>query len=81
MTMEEMTMDSGSTADLHDQFQQLTGALDIIVLLREEMEQWLEEAQDDSKQETLENVVGHLQAMEEEYKNRSADLQEKLASV
>ena len=74
-------MDSGSTAKLHDQFQQLTGALDIIVLLREEMEQWLEEAQDASKQETLENVVGHLLAMEDEYRHRSADLRGKLASV
>jgi hypothetical protein len=81
MTMGEMTMDSGSTADLHDQFQQLAGALDIIVLLREEMEQWLEEAQDDSKHETLENVVGHLLAMEDEYKHRSAELQVKLTSV
>ena len=75
-----MSMDSGSTAKLHDQFQQLTGALDIIVLLREEMEQWLEEAQDDSKHETLENVVGHLQAMEDEYRHRSVELQNKLGS-
>ncbi|HYQ70780.1 MAG TPA: hypothetical protein VET88_02505 [Gammaproteobacteria bacterium] len=73
-------MDSGSTETLHDQFQQLTGALDMIVLLREEMEQWLEEAQDESKQETLENVVGHLSAMEDEYKHRSAELQERLAA-
>jgi len=73
-------MDSGSTAELREQFHQLTGALDVIVLLREEMEQWLEEAQDDSKHETLENVVGHLLAMENEYKHRSAALQEKLAS-
>jgi hypothetical protein len=34
------------------------------------MEQWLEEAQDASKQETLENVVGHLAVMEEEYHRR-----------
>jgi hypothetical protein len=49
---------------------ELIGALDILTLLREEMEQWLEEAQDASKQETLENVVGHLAAMEEEYHRR-----------
>ena len=41
-----------------------------LTLLREEMEQWLEEAQDASKQETLENVVGHLEVMEEEYHRR-----------
>ena len=72
-------MDSGNTVEPHDQFHQTTGALDVIVLLREEMEQWLEEAQDDSKREALENVVGHLQAMEEEYKHRCASLREKLA--
>ena len=74
-------MDAGSSAELRDQFHQVSGALDIIVLLREEMEQWLEEAQDDSKHETLENVVGHLLAMEDEYKHRSADLLGKLAST
>ena len=74
-----MSMDSGNTAELRDQLHQVTGALDMLVLLREEMEQWLEEAQDDSKQEALENVVGHLQAMEEEYKHRRASLREKLA--
>ena len=73
-------MGSGNTVELRDQMHQVTGALDVIVLLREEMEQWLEEAQDDSKQEALENVVGHLQAMEDEYKHRHADLQDKLAS-
>jgi hypothetical protein len=53
-----------------DQLHELIGALDILTLLREEMEQWLEEAQDASKQETLENVVGHLAVMEEEYHRR-----------
>jgi hypothetical protein len=72
-------MDSGNTAELRDQLLQLGGALDIIVILREEMQQWLEEAQDDSKREALENVVGHLQAVEEEYKHRGAALRKKLA--
>lgn len=53
-----------------DELHELIGALDILTLLREEMEQWLEEAQDASKQETLENVVGHLEVMEEEYRRR-----------
>ena len=53
-------------AELHE----LVGALNLITLLREEMEQWLEEAQDASKQETLENVVGHLESMEAEYHRR-----------
>jgi hypothetical protein len=59
-----------------DELNQLVGAIDVISLLREEMEQWLEEAQDESKQETLENVVGHLGAMEEEYRQRRVALQE-----
>jgi hypothetical protein len=53
-----------------DELHEVIGALDILTLLREEMEQWLEEAQDASKQETLENVVGHLAVMEEEYHRR-----------
>jgi hypothetical protein len=73
-------MGSGNAVELRDQWHRLSGALDIIVLLREEMEQWLEEAQDDSKHETLENVVGHLQVMEEEYRRRHADLKGRLES-
>ena len=59
-----------------DELNQLIGAVDIINLLREEMEQWLEEAQDASKQETLENVVGHLAAIESEYRRRRSLLEE-----
>ena len=62
-----------------DELNQLVGAIDLISLLREVMEQWLEEAQDVSKQETLENVVGHLGAIEEEYKQRRASLQKSIA--
>jgi len=57
-------METNATAELHDQLHEAIGAVDILILLREEMEQWLEEAQDSSKREALENVVGHLQAME-----------------
>jgi hypothetical protein len=59
----------------HDELHELIGALEILTLLREEMEQWLEEAQDASKQETLENVVGHLAVMEEEYRRRRRMIQ------
>lgn len=58
------------TPENRDELHKLTGALDMLTLLREEMEQWLEEAQDTSKQETLENVVAHLEAMEAEYRRR-----------
>jgi len=63
-------MSVDNTPEKRDELHELIGALDILTLLREEMEQWLEEAQDASKQETLENVVGHLEVMEEEYRRR-----------
>jgi len=63
-------MSDESAAELNRQFHETVGALDLILLLREEMGQWLEEAQDDSKRETLENVVGHLESMEKEYARR-----------
>ena len=59
-----------NTSDNPGELHELIGALNTLTLLREEMEQWLEEAQDESKQETLENVLGHLAAMEEEYRRR-----------
>jgi hypothetical protein len=70
-------MESNATAELRDQLHEAIGAVDILFLLREEIEQWLEEAQDNSKREALENVVGHLQAMEDEYKHRRDNLKEK----
>jgi hypothetical protein len=60
------------------QVQQLVGALELIDILREEMEQWLEEAQDDSKRECLENVVGHIGAIEENYRNRLTEMKQKV---
>jgi hypothetical protein len=62
--------------DKRDELNRLVGANDMISLLLEEMQQWLEEAQDESKKETLENVVGHLGAMQEEYRRRRVVLQE-----
>ncbi|MEA3278285.1 MAG: hypothetical protein U9Q81_23935 [Pseudomonadota bacterium] len=54
----------------------LEGAVNVLEDLREELEQWLEEAQDDSKREALENVVGHVGALEEEYTRRRTALSE-----
>jgi len=64
-----------------DELNRLIGASDMISLLLEEMEQWLEEAQNESKQETLENVVGHLSAMQEEYRRRRVALQEAISKT
>ena len=63
--------------DAAAQVQQIIGALEIIDLLREKMEQWLEEAQNESKRECLENVVGHIGAIEESYRQRLAETREK----
>jgi tRNA 2-selenouridine synthase SelU len=65
---------SGEEQDL----QQLTGAVDVLDILREEFEQWLEEAQDDSKREALENVLGHVEAVEEDYVHRRNELLKRL---
>ena len=58
--------------------QRLGGALDILDILREEMAQWLEEAQNDSEQECLENVLGHISAMVVNYRERLMDVQRDL---
>ncbi len=53
---------------------EVKGALDVLFTLREELAQWLEEAQDESKQEALENVLAHIESMEETFKARQQDL-------
>ena len=63
----------------NDELQQLIGALNLIDLLREEMEQWREEAQDESKHECLDNVTAHIAAIEAEYKRRVAAQRQGLA--
>jgi hypothetical protein len=67
---------ASDTADAAMQVQQLLGALEIIHLLREEMEQWLDEAQDASKRECLENVLGHIESIEISYRQRLAEARE-----
>ncbi len=48
----------------------LRGALDILFELKEEFAQWAEEAQDGSKHEALDNVLGHVENIEAEYRRR-----------
>jgi hypothetical protein len=54
------------------------GAVNILDIIREEMEQWLEEAQDESKHEALEYVLNHIGALETEYQNRRENLKNSL---
>jgi hypothetical protein len=63
-----MSSESGQTPA--NESEEIAGALEVLGTLREEFEQWLGEAQNDSKRETLENVLGHIVAMEIEYQRR-----------
>ena len=56
---------------------ELKGASDLLFELREEFAQWAEEAQDASKREALENVLGHIEALESEYRKRQEELRRK----
>jgi hypothetical protein len=70
-----------SVSELGRQFNELKGALDLLFELREEFAQWVEEAQDGSKREALENVLSHIEALEGEYRNRQEELQRKAKSL
>ena len=72
-------MTTNTNSELQNKLHEAIGATDILFLLREEIEQWQEEAQDDSKREALDNVLGHLQALEAEYKQRREALQNKIS--
>jgi hypothetical protein len=72
-------MTDGSQRDGQLKLENIKGALDILFELREEFAQWVEEAQDESKQEALENVLGHVEAMEQEYKRRHAELRARIS--
>jgi len=70
-----------SVSELERQLNELKGASDLLFELREEFAQWVEEAQDDSKREALDNVLGHIEALEIEYRNRREELQQKAKSA
>ena len=69
-----MPSDSGSQVkgELHE----VKGGLEVLFTLREEFAQWVEEAQDASKQEALENVLAHVEALESEYRIRQQKLKQ-----
>lgn len=67
-----MTDDSGSRLD--GELHEVKGGLEVLFTLREEFAQWVEEAQDASKQEALENVLAHVEALESEYRSRQEKL-------
>lgn len=71
-------MPNDNLSQLEQELHEVKGSLDVLVSLREEFEQWLEEANNDSEKEALENVLGHIESMETEYQARAEGLQEKL---
>lgn len=71
-------MPGNSISQLERELHEVMGGLELLDTLREEIAQWLEEARDESKKEALENVLGHLEVMETEYRTRQDGLQKKL---
>lgn len=67
-----------SLSELERQLNELKGARDLLFELREDFAQWVEEAQDDSKREALENVLGHVEGLESEYRLRQEELRKKM---
>lgn len=61
-------------SEVERELHEINGRLDLLFTLREEFAQWLEEAQDNSKREALENVLGHIEALESEYRTRQEAL-------
>lgn len=72
-----MALMTNGVSELERQLNELKGASDLIFELREEFAQWAEEAQDASKREALDNVLGHIEALEIEYRNRQAELRKR----
>lgn len=68
-------MSDESEDTLDQQLLKIDGALGVLFELREEFALWAEEAEDASKEEALENVLNHVEAVETEYKRRRDDLQ------
>ncbi len=66
--------------DAQTELSEITGALDVLFTLREELAQWVEEAQNEDRKEELENVYRHVAAMEEEFQRRREAAVKKLAS-
>ena len=71
-------MSETGASKLEQELHEMMGAVDILDILREQIEQWLDEAQDRSKHEALENVLLHIEAADVEYKRRRDELRRHL---
>ncbi len=68
-------MPSDSSSQPENDLLEVKGGLDILSTLREEFEQWVDEAQDKSKNEALTNVLAHIEVLEGQYRAREATLE------
>lgn len=73
-------MSGASMSDQERELHEVNGCLELLLTLRSEFAQWLGEAQDGSAREALENVLGHIEALEREYRARRDELREQQAT-
>ncbi len=71
-------VDSTGMGQLEQEYHELTGAMNAISALTEELELRLEEARDDCVREVLDNVIALVEAQGIEYRRRRDDLHVRL---
>ncbi len=71
-------MDSTGAGRLEDEFHKLTGSLDAISTLSEELELRLEEARDDCVREVLDSIIALVDAQGIENRHRRDELRMRL---
>ncbi len=73
-------MPTNDGRDAQAELHAIDAALDVLFTLREELAQWVEEAQSEDRKEELDNVYRHVAAMEQEYERRRATAAKKLTA-
>jgi hypothetical protein len=68
-------MPSDSSSQPEHDLLEVKGGLDILSTLREEFEQWMDEAQDQAKHEALTNVLAHIEVLQSQYRTREEILE------
>ena len=71
-------MSNQNRQQIAEELQQILGALDVLFTLREEFATWVEEANDESSKEALENVQRRVVDMEAEFHRRREEAEKKL---
>lgn len=71
-------MSNQNHQQIAEELQQILGALDVLFTLREEFATWVEEANDESSKEALENVQRRVVDMEAEFHRRREEAEKKL---